>query len=665
MKKLLLSSALLLTVMAANAQRWSDSATVNTRVNATIATPTKFKAWVPSGVTTPKGILLASGAAESMVSQGVPFSVSPAIRQAATSNQLILVSFNTQLADTGIAISFDPTLGHSDSLNKALSLLGTRLQVANMSALPVIAYGQGKGAWFAQHYGMFATSRIAAVISYHGFTINTPSWVNTAPYSPTVNSLKNVPHAVVSGELEGPELFGNRRPYLADTMRRFVLQRRAQGELVHQVVEMNGNHYHVHPKGMSYLATFISKTVQLRLQTPGTITALTEAGGHLGRVTTNYLFEASNYANISFNAGQAATSHWLYDAQHGQVWSAFHQAGIRIGIQPPPLPVAPYVSGRNVSGMVVTYDLADRTFRSFADSNIFKVELSNALGDFSNRTFPGLIAGSTRRRDTTGFTASSGSTGFLEVALPDNLQYDILKINTTRPRYRVRLLTTAPALESHNGGEIGDFVIGDEYNMWLNALPAGTVLEKGKSVRLTLNKLAAFNPGANNRFLVQLSDTAGTFNAPILIKDTAATFPGNVLQLRADIPANILSGYKYRIRIKTTSPVDSSSNNGSDLIIGNVFTGLAFNSNEPVTALPLSVYPNPAEAVLTARLDFDQATSVSYVITDARGVQMISGQSQKSSGYQELSIATDKLTRGIYLLNIKAGNKRYSTRFVK
>ncbi len=666
-KKAVLSLALGCASIAAGAQTtWTDSVTVGTKTAANNSVPTKFKVWVPTGVTNPKGIILASGATDSRLTKGRPFTISPEIRAAATNQSLVIVGFWTANADTALAVGFNPTLNHQDSLAKALTLLGSSTSL-NLTAATVITFGHGRGAGFAQQYAMFAPTKVAAVISYHGFNIVNPAWVSTAPYSPAVNNLKLTPHAVISAELEGPEINNNRRPYLSDTMRFFSLQRRTQNELVHQVVEMNGNHLHANRRGYSYLGVFIEKTAQVRMQTAGTLAPVTEAGGYLGRALRRHEFELANYPTQAFSAGAAATNFWFYDAAHAGVWAQFHQTPIRIGLQPPPLPVAPYISGRNVSGMAITYDLADRSFASFGDSNIIRIELSNALGDFSSRNFPSLIAGSTLRRDTTGYTAATSagsSSGFLEVPLPDNLQYDILNLRTTRPRYRVRLSTTHPELESHNAGEIGDFIIGDSYNMWLSALPAGSRLSRGKEVRVVLNKLATFNTNPGNRFLLQLSDSAGVFDNATLLNDTTASITGSSLVLRGTIPTNIIGGYRFRIRVKSTNPVDSSGNNGSDLTLGSIISDLSTEGNVSVATKAVSIFPNPATDLATLSLDFADAGLVNWSVVNTNGQVVLEGTEQKQAGFQQLNLRTTNLVAGVYLVRVQSATVKTAVRLL-
>jgi hypothetical protein len=622
----------------------------------------------------------------------VPFVVSPAIRSAATTNQLAIVSFWTATPDTGMSISFNPILEHNDSLVKALTRLGQLTNQPTLSTLRGISFGHGKGARFAQQVAMSAPNQVAAVISYHSFDIQTPAWVNTAPYSPTVNTLKNTPHAVISAETEGPEINGGLRPYLADTMRFFTLQRRAQGELIHQFVEMNASHYFVDPKGMQYLAGFIGKTVALRMPTPGSLAALTEASGYLARfvvtTTPQFLdvnlkgpvsqFTPASYVTSSFVQANAASSYWLYDAAHADLWKASHIAPIVISdISWPFGQSNPYISGQRFSRVSLAYSFKHALNTILSDTNIMAIEVSNAFGDFNDPKHPPMRFGSKLIKDTVGYDYGNyldtlaqnpnPSKGFATGFLSNNLQYDYA---TPSRRYRTRLITTSPELQSNNSGEWNNFAITRPFAFFLAPFPAGTKLVKGSQfqIRVIKTPTAVFLP--TNRFILELSDSAGSFTnaaAIAIVADTAATIGAtNEIVLRGTIPANALTGFKYRIRVRATAApaaVDGS-NNGSDLTIGSIVTGL---DQEEIAsdATPLTVYPNPSSADVTLRLDFQNAGNTSFKVLNANGAEVLAGTLNKQVGVEQFVLPTQGLPKGAYFVKVIAANKVYTTKLMK
>ena len=67
---------------------------------------------------------------------------------------------------------------------------------------------------------------------------------------------------------------------------------------------------------------------------------------------------------------------------------------------------------------------------------------------------------------------------------------------------------------------------------------------------------------AGNIFRAQLSDAGGGFGSPVNIGSLSGSTSG---QISAAIPANALSGTGYRVRVVSTSPLVTGSDNGSNL----------------------------------------------------------------------------------------------------
>ena len=105
-----------------------------------------------------------------------------------------------------------------------------------------------------------------------------------------------------------------------------------------------------------------------------------------------------------------------------------------------------------------------------------------------------------------------------------------------------------------------------------------------------------FNNG--NIFTAQLSDASGSFASPTPIGTRPATGSGTI---NASIPSNIPAGTGYRIRVVSSSPGISGSDNGSDLVIDQFHSSISpaatqtilFNANGntlTVTASQTSTY---------------------------------------------------------------------------
>ena len=69
---------------------------------------------------------------------------------------------------------------------------------------------------------------------------------------------------------------------------------------------------------------------------------------------------------------------------------------------------------------------------------------------------------------------------------------------------------------------------------------------------------------ANNIFIVELSDAAGSFASPITIGSITSTSIGNIA---AAIPPTTVFGVGYRIRVTASSPATIGSDNGTDLVL--------------------------------------------------------------------------------------------------
>lgn len=77
--------------------------------------------------------------------------------------------------------------------------------------------------------------------------------------------------------------------------------------------------------------------------------------------------------------------------------------------------------------------------------------------------------------------------------------------------------------------------------------------------------------GASNTFFAQLSGSSGSFANSVIIGYLAGTVSGTINAL---IPAGIAQGSGYRVRVVSTSPVVTGSNNGSNLYIIPIFSDI-------------------------------------------------------------------------------------------
>ena len=94
-----------------------------------------------------------------------------------------------------------------------------------------------------------------------------------------------------------------------------------------------------------------------------------------------------------------------------------------------------------------------------------------------------------------------------------------------------------------------------------NALSTNTLCA-GSSITVTFSFTDCVFPG--NIFSVELSDSVGSFSAPINIGNVAST---TAIPIDAVIPGNTLYGTKYRIRVVSNNPVAFGADNGVNITI--------------------------------------------------------------------------------------------------
>ena len=146
-------------------------------------------------------------------------------------------------------------------------------------------------------------------------------------------------------------------------------------------------------------------------------------------------------------------------------------------------------------------------------------------------------------------------------------------------------IATSGAYQTTNAGPFsGNGATGDAFLailsedtvVTINAPFVDTVLCAGQAfvAHYTVNH----NFAAGNTFTVQLSDGTGSFAAPVNIGSTNATASGNI---NVTIPALAAAGSAYRIRIVSTSPIDTSAIDGASIRIFKLIAP-TLTSNSPL-----------------------------------------------------------------------------------
>ena len=106
--------------------------------------------------------------------------------------------------------------------------------------------------------------------------------------------------------------------------------------------------------------------------------------------------------------------------------------------------------------------------------------------------------------------------------------------------------------------------------------PLASTLCPGATVQVNYAKTGAFNSGtflqAGNIFRAQLSDANGSFANPVNIGQVSSTQSGTI---NATIPTNTPPGTGYRIRVVSTNPGLTGTDNGFNITIGEAPPALA------------------------------------------------------------------------------------------
>jgi hypothetical protein len=158
-------------------------------------------------------------------------------------------------------------------------------------------------------------------------------------------------------------------------------------------------------------------------------------------------------------------------------------------------------------------------------------------------------------------------------------------------------------------------------------------------------------------FVVQLSDPIGNFHN--ILKIGTQTGWGERGTIFARIPLQASDGYGYRIRVVSEELGIIGSDNGKDIIIYGEITN---NIDDGVQTY--FIFPNPFDVQIHIKVSeefFDEIVRIS--IYDLLG-QLRINHSINEFG-QAISVATNDLEDGTYLVVIETNSQRISTLMIK
>lgn len=190
---------------------------------------------------------------------------------------------------------------------------------------------------------------------------------------------------------------------------------------------------------------------------------------------------------------------------------------------------------------------------TFNSGNTFTAQLSNATGSFASPT------------NLSGSVSASGTdpSGVINFQIPSG--------TASGSGYRIRVVSSNPSVSSANNGN--DITI----TLTPCSITPSNLTGAPYSINCTSSTTAAgtidfvsigtYDP--SNSYIVQLSDATGSFATPVQI-GISSNNSSNSGTLNFTIPETLASGNAYRIRIVSTNPSITGSNNGADFTITQV-----------------------------------------------------------------------------------------------
>ena len=163
-------------------------------------------------------------------------------------------------------------------------------------------------------------------------------------------------------------------------------------------------------------------------------------------------------------------------------------------------------------------------------------------------------------------------------------------------------------------------------------------------VRVSYTVSGSLDP--NNVFTAQLSDETGSFAAPAAIGSLSGTAGGTI---NGALPAGVVTGSGYRVRVVASSPATSGSDNGQDLTITNIGTVTA-GSNSPLcvsgnllltaTTVPGASYSWTGPAGFNSML---QNPTISNVGLNRTGIYTVTASANGCSATSAVSVTVNAL----------------------
>jgi len=196
----------------------------------------------------------------------------------------------------------------------------------------------------------------------------------------------------------------------------------------------------------------------------------------------------------------------------------------------------------------------------------------------------------------------------------------------------------------------------------------------GAATTVSYSGTGTFTPG--NIFTAQISDASGSFAAPVAIGTVSSTSLTGTIN--AIIPAGTAPGTSYRVRVVSSSPVVTGSDNGADLIVlqgigfAHVTTNITCNGDangSVVTTISDGVSPYTyawSNSATTSSITNLTPGTYSLIITSANGCTgvissaVITEPAVLAAGATATDISCNGATNGAATLSVSGGTTPYT-----
>ena len=153
-----------------------------------------------------------------------------------------------------------------------------------------------------------------------------------------------------------------------------------------------------------------------------------------------------------------------------------------------------------------------------------------------------------------------------------------------KSRVKIRLVFTSDEASEYDGVGVDDVSLYFPATLAVSGVSAVSPYCTGGTLNVGYTATGSFFSG--NTYTVQLSDASGSFTNAVTIGTVTASVSGT---LACTVPANTPAGTGYRVRMVSSSPVITTSDNGANLTINITPSAPTASNNAPLSGATLSL----------------------------------------------------------------------------